>query len=199
MDELERAKYFTGYYDALKGLKMVPIGLFLLALSTRDLGWNLIGREGDCTYSLPLLLLVIALYFAADRYYAHRFGSVQPRQPNSILIWSILGMSVFFGVVVLEAAVKLPFSLIGVVIGAALLFSGWKTHRAHYIIGGAVMLVLGLLPLMPGLADPEAFMPFGFWFNFALGLLWTLLGLLDHFMLVRGMKSVQEGDYARVE
>jgi hypothetical protein len=199
MNKLERAKYLTGHYDALKGLKLVPIGLFLLVLSTRDLGWNLIGREGDCTYSLPLLLLVIAMYFAVDRYYARRFGSVQPRQPNSALIWSIVSMSVFFGVVVLEAAVKLPFSLIGVVIGAALLFSGWKTHRIHYIIGGAAMLVLGLLPLTPGLANPEALMPFGFWFNFTLGLLWTVLGLVDHFILVRGMNLLKEGEYARAE
>ena len=199
MNEFERAKYLTSYYDALKGLKLVPVGLFLLVLSTRDLGWNLIGREGDCTYSLPLLLVVIALYIAADRYYVRRFGTVQPRQPVSTLVWSAVALAVFFGVVVLEAAVKLPFSLIGVVIGAALLFSGWRTRRLHYTIGGAVMVVLGLLPLIPGLADPAVFMPFGFWFNFTLGLLWTVLGILDHFMLIRGMKPVQEDDYARTE
>lgn len=200
MNELERAKYFTMYYDALKGLRLVPSGLFMILIAMRDsFDWTLLGTTGDLTYTLPLLLLMFVLYFAANYYYIRRYGSVQPRNQETQWVIGCGMLLLFIVVIMLDMRAGLPLSLISAFIGAGLLFSGWKSHRAHYLIGGAVMAVLTLLPIIPGMDDPTRFMPFSPLFSFTLGLVFVVLGVVDHFILVRELRPVREGDYARAE
>lgn len=200
MNELDRAKYFTLYYDALKGLRLVPIGLFMVLIALRDeFDWAWLGQTGDLSYTLPLLLLLIVLYFAANYYYVRRFGSVQPRNRETQWVLSCGMLIAFFAAVFIDMRAGLPLSMISVWISSALLLSGWKSRRVHYLIGGAVMAALTLLPIMPGIEDPLRYMPFGFLFSFTLGMVWIFLGGVDHFILVREMRPVKPGDFARVE
>ncbi len=198
MQDLERIRYLTRYYDALKGLKAVPFGLFMLVMAARGLGWTGLGKEGDCTYTLPLLILVIALYFAADRYYTRSFGFVRASAPQVNMLASLGMVALFFGIIALEVAVKPPISLIGLFIGVWLVYSGLRTWRAYYSVAGVVISLVSLVPLaVPVFRAGNAFATFGFFWNFALGMTWVALGLADHFRLVRSFKMVQGETDAR--
>jgi hypothetical protein len=194
MQNLERVRYFTSHYEAFKGLKMVPFGIFMILLSTRGLGWTWLGKEGDCTYTLPLLFVMIGLYFAASRYYDHHFGVVQSRRVEYSWLYGILLLSVFFGAVVLEVAITPPFSLIGLTIGGLLIWVGISTKRQWYLGAGIVMILFSLLSGFLGSNAPgNSFSTFGFWWNFTLGLVWVVLGLMDHWRLVKEFNTIQRG------
>lgn len=198
MQDLDRIRYITHYYDALKGLKAVPFGLFMLVMAARGLGWTGLGKEGDCTYTLPLLLFVIALYFAADRYYTRRFGYVRVSNPQVNMLASLGLVALFFGIIALEVVVKPPISLIGLFIGAALVYSGLRTRRVYYSAAGVVMCLVSLVPLLlPAFHSAGPFATFGFFWNFALGVTWVALGLADHFRLVRSFKTIEGEPDAR--
>ena len=200
MNDLERANYFTMYYDALKGLRLVPLGLFMVLIALRDrYDWAWLGSTGDMTYTLPLLLLMIGLYFAASYYYSRRYGSVQPRNRETQWAWGCGMMVLFFVAIFVDMRAGLPISTVSLWISALLLIAGWKSRRVHYLLAGTVMTILTLMPLMPGIENPMQFMPFSFLFGITLGLLWIMLGLVDHFILMREMRPVQGGDYARAE
>ncbi len=190
--ELDRIRYITRTYEALKGLKMVPFGLFMIVIAFRDLGWTWLGKAGDCTYTLPLFVALVGLYFAIDTYYSRTFGVVHILQKNPPLIYGLILISIFFGAVALEIVVKPPISLMGLAISGLLIYAGSRTHREYYIVAGAVMAGISLVPLLlPG--SSRLFNTFGFWWNVSFGLVWTALGLVDHWKLVKAMKPVQGG------
>jgi hypothetical protein len=197
MQDLERVRYITRYFSALQGLKMLPFGLFMILIATRDLGWTWLGTAGDCSYTLPMFLLAGILYVVIARYYSRRFGIVQQKDVDTRWIWGILLVAVFFGIVLLEVAVKPPFSLIGLLISLLLIYSGIRTRRWYYWAAGLVLAVLNLLPLLAGSTwKAFAFKTFGFWWNVSLGLVWCALGILDHFRLVSALKPLPGGEHA---
>jgi hypothetical protein len=104
-------------------------------------------------------------------------------------------VTVFFGIVILEVAVKPPFSLIGLMISLLMIYSGIRTRRWYYWLVGLVLGVLNLLPLMAGYTW-KTFGTFGFWWNTSLGLAFCILGLLDHFRLVSALKPLPGGPHA---
>ena len=200
MNEMERAQYITRNFQALQGLKLLPFGLFMLLMSTRDLGWPWLGEAGDCTYTLPMFLVCIILYMVIDRYYKRRFGSVQQKDASTQWLLGIAMMGAFFGLLIFEVAVKPPFSLIFLLISALLIYAGIRTQRWYYWAIGVVLIALNLLPVILSLTREDLISGmFGFWWNFALGLGWCVIGLLDHIRLVRGMNLLGEGAHARAE
>jgi hypothetical protein len=192
--ELDRIRYITQTYEALKGLKMVPFGLFMMVIAFRDLGWTWLGETGDCTYTAPLLVMLVGLYFAIDKYYSRTFGVVRVQPKSSPLVYGLILMSIFFGAVAVEVAVKPPISLIGLTISALLIYVGSRTRRGYYIAAGVVMAGISLVPLLPG--SNRSFGTFGFWWNMLFGVTWTVLGVVDHWMLVRAMKPTVGGEDA---
>lgn len=175
---------------------MLPFGLYMILLSTRGLGWGWLGAEGDCTYTLPLLLLAIGLYVAISRYYDHRFGVVQPERAQFRWLPGIVFLTIFFGAVLLEAAVKPPFSLIGVLVGALLIWSGVSTNRRSHLWVGAGIILLSLLAVIFPAGEGNPLATFGFWWNAVIGLAWVVLGIVDHFTLIRHLNALHGEPYA---
>jgi len=192
--ELDRIRYITQSYEALKGLKMVPFGLFMIILAFRDLGWTGLGKTGDCTFTLPLFAAMLVLYIIAGQYYTRSFGIVRTLPKNAPLVYGLILMSIFFGAVALEVAVKPPISLVGLTIGALLVYAGARTRRVYSLAAGGFMLLVSLIPLLfPGTVSGAEFGTFGFWWNLLLGLTWTILGLAEHWKLVKAMKPTRGG------
>jgi hypothetical protein len=189
--ELDRIRYITQTYEALKGLRLVPIGLFIIITSFRQLGWTGLGEQGDCTYTLPLFAVALALYIIVDQYYQRSFGTVRVSKNTPLLpILALLG--IFFTAVALEIGLKTSVSLVGLAIGALLIYSGVITRRFYYMIAGAAMLAVSLVPFfLPTAVSGKPFSTFGFWWNMLIGATWIVLGLLDHWKLVQAMKPVQ--------
>ncbi len=197
-NDLERIRYITQSYEALKGLKMVPFGLFMILMAIRELGWTGLGKQGDCTYTLPLFVLLLGLYIAADQYYTRTFGIVRVLPRTSSLVSGLILLSIFFGAVAIEVAVKPPISLMGLTIGALLVYAGARSRRAYYMSAGAAMGIISLIPLLfPATVSGNMFATFGFWWNLVMGLAWTVLGLADHWKLVKAMQPVRGGEDAR--
>ncbi len=137
------------------------------------------------------------MYFVADRYYTRTFGVVRITSKTTSMAALLIILSIFFGAVAIEVAVKPPIRLIGLLIAGLLIYSGLITKRNHYSIVGAVMAGFALVPLFfPSIFSIERFNSFGFWWNMIMGLTWTALGLIDHWILVRSMKPVRGGENA---
>lgn len=200
MPDLKQVRYVTRFYSVLKGLKLVPFGIYIFVLSFRHIGWTGLGEEGDCTYTLPLLILMIILYFVIDRYYAKRFGEVKPVKGEDGWWKGILPLAILMAAIVLENIILTPFSLTGVTIAAFLIYSGILTRRWHYLAGGVAMIIVSLLPLAVG-SEPtnRIYGTMGFVWGLTFGSVWMIIGLIDHFILVRAFKPVEEGTYARPE
>ncbi|MCC6189516.1 MAG: hypothetical protein IT318_10795 [Anaerolineales bacterium] len=187
MYDLQRVRFVTGQFYYLQGLRIVPIGLYLVLLAT---GW--LGRQGDCTLQLPALLLALALYFVAGRYYERRFGRVQrqsQRAAEALLV--LVALIVFLAANAIDAVGQLPVSLTGLGM-ASFLFAVYAVHgsryRQHYAILGVGMLVLSLLPLawkQTGLSLDRVLLG-------AFGLAYVVGGVLDHLLLTRTLKPLPD-------
>jgi hypothetical protein len=194
---VERARYITQNYSALQGLKLLPFGLFMMLTSTRDLNWTWLGPQGDCTITLPMLIAAILLYFVIDRYYARRFGMVRQKHVDTQWLMGIAFLGLVFGVIILEAAVRPPFSILGLLISLLLVYAGLRTHRWYYWVVGLALALLNLLPILAGFTwRTFASGRFGFWWNISLGLAWVVLGVLDHLRLVSALKPIPGGQDA---
>ena len=200
MQDLKRVRYVTSYFSALQGLKLVPLGLLFLLFAAQAAGWRGLGRQGDCTLTLPLLLVVIALYFVIGRYYDLTFGRVQYAARGvgdlAVLAW-VIGL---VGAIVAEMIWKPAVSLIGLVIATGFVGGGFRSKRWYYIVLGGLTAGVSLLPIW--LNSPLAgqyFGSFSFTFNFALGLTYLLGGLVDHLLLVRAFKAAPPADEATSE
>lgn len=187
MYDLPRVRFVTGQFCSLQGLRIVPIGLYLVLFAA---GW--LGRQGDCTLQLPAILLALALYLAAGRYYERRFGRVQRASQRAVeALIVVVALIAFVAAGALNAAGQLPVSMTGLAM-AAFLFAVYAAHgsryRWHYAVLGAGMLVLSLLPLVwkqPGLDLDRVLLG-------AFGLAYVVGGMLDHLLLVRTLKPLPD-------
>ena len=200
MTNLEQVRYVTQFYTALQGLKMVPFGLFITLMAFHNAGWEGLGGPGDLTYTTPLFFLGILLYFLISWYYSRHFGQVQPVKIGR---WWWLGLAlvvILILALVLDNLLMPRVHLIGLAIGAMWIINGTASKRPHHWMAGILMLVVALLPLAVG-SEPthRIFGSGGFLFSVTFGLLLTINGLIDHFILVRAFKPVAEETYARPE
>ncbi len=196
MQDLKKVRYVTSHFSSLQGLKMVPWGLLFLVFAAQDGGYAwLIGRQGDCTLTLPLLLAVVALYIAIGRYYDRTFGRVQPTRGGVGDLAVVVFVAVLIGAIVAEMMWKPPVSLIGLVMAAGFIGGGWRSGRWHYVaLGGLTAGVSGLpLWLHVPLTD-KYFGSLGFTLKLALGLTYVVGGLIDHYLLVRALKPAPSAD-----
>jgi hypothetical protein len=195
MQDLKRVQYVTAYYSALQGLKLVPFGLLFLLFAAQAGGWNGLGRQGDCTLTLPLLLVVIALYFVIGRYYDRTFGRVQYMRKGAGDLAVIAFVAVFVGAIVAEIIWKPSVSLIGLVMAMGFIGGGVSSRRWYYIVLGSLTAGVSLLPIW--LSGPFAGRyvgSFSFTFNFTLGLTYLVGGLVDHYLLLRAFKAAPSAD-----
>jgi len=185
MNDLETARQVTANVWFWQGLRWAPGGLiFLLAAATPLLPDSTIVTWLAWTGALALWWF---LYQRADRYYASRFGTVvgrtgQHRRRDRIK-WFVVYPAMAASVLVDLLAAPTVF-LSGVVWAAALLAYRSSTGggRPHYFVGAALLAALTPLPAL-GVIDSAA--PIVELWALVVGVLYLVLGTLDHLELAR--------------
>jgi len=195
-------RYVTQNYNSLQGLRMVPFGLFYLASAA---GW--LGKQGDCTFSIPALVLAILLYFGLGAYYRQRFGRVHHAPVNlgpirlavESPVWFVVGLGaflVFWAISALDYFLRPPVSLLGLSLAAGLA-AVWLLPtfrpRVHYLVMAILVTGISLLPLAGFSSGNEILAPVeGTLLYIVLGSIFVVGGLMDHLILVRVLKPLPE-------
>ena len=108
-----QAKFLSENYSALHGLNAVPVGLGLFLASL----WANVVQYPIKNFIFPIILIIgiLLLSGAVDRYYKHNFGVVKPilvRRSLKLLmqvVWGLLGIVAFWA----DITLKLPINFIG--------------------------------------------------------------------------------------
>lgn len=177
----------------LRGLLAVPVALLMVLAALGN--WS----AGPFRHTWVFLVCVAALgvtYLLISRYYNEIFGRAtpSPRQQRRLLVATLISVVIMVGVsTVLRSrapwSLDLPVNPITTAFALVLLVSfvaGAGVKRHHAIILGA-LAVSGLLPVWHG-SDPS---------NIGLvmaGAAVLLIGILDHFLLLRTVSTVTPED-----
>jgi hypothetical protein len=184
---LKQIRYVTQNYSSLQGLKLLPLGLWLLFISlfTSELRWV-----------ISTLLLAIVLTWLVGIYYNRQFGQVRSLSSPSwkFVLVGLLALALLAASAAIDHYVVLPVSLLGLTIAMGLIVSWLQPAyrpRLHYpvmallIAGTSVLPLLGIAPGNPTLY-PIAVLYMSMMLFLLIG------GLFDHLLLVRAFKALPE-------
>jgi len=89
-NELAKIRFMAANYSKLQGLRVIPVGLFVLFTAM----WNNAGLQGDLSGLFYSLIGFALLTRLADRYYVTAYGQVQqtPTQRKRDLILSVISI-----------------------------------------------------------------------------------------------------------
>lgn len=195
MQDLQRVRYVTKNYRELQGLRLAPLGLFLLLWGT--IRW--LGAPTWLTDSpVPFLLALIVGLFSnkiMESYYQSRFGYVEPdpERTRRERRWSMIGPLVAFMAIVLDEALQLQEIVVWLLwmtpVLAYMFIVEWPHRRftIHRIIAGLFLVGVNALPLL-GITRLSSY-TLGL---ITIGLMLVIIGLIDHLLLVRTFKPVPE-------
>jgi hypothetical protein len=153
-NQYTQIQFIAANYSKLQGLRQVPVGLLVTAVSI----WAL-DHQGDLGIPLLLTLAAALLYWRIDRFYVSTFGRIRPTA--KMRVWEMVA-SVAAGILALAAfwldtAYELPFSAVGLVFAAALVDDFLRaTHPLkkrsfglypENLTAACLILLLSLLPL----------------------------------------------------
>jgi hypothetical protein len=197
MRDIERIELVTRNYVQMQGLKIVPLGLYFLAVAS-----GILGEPGDCTFMLPVLIGVIILYRLIELNYRRRFGWVKQLHANPIrdFLLSFLVFGLWWGAAYLDFTLELPVSLVGLVMASILVVifaRPSQRFRAHYLVMAGLIAIISLMPLAGISSGGEIIQPTGPIFNVIVGLILILGGIIDHFLLLNLLRPIEEESHGR--
>jgi hypothetical protein len=191
--DAQRIRFITRNHRKLQGLKVLPLAVLLLVFSIGEMGWHL----GTWWIALLLATLVTAPVATAAIawWYRQGYGWVAPTYDRAALVVVALGIAAV-ALSFLPAWRDAPISASGFLLGLTAIVPGWRWRRfvPHWLVGGVVIAVVSLAPLgavlpaAPGAAASAH--PFnGAWLPVAMALTLGVLGVLDHRVLVRHLRT----------
>jgi hypothetical protein len=199
---LERLARITRGFPYLQGLKVVPVGLFLLGVTAvGSTWWPWSSRVGKLV-SLGLVLATTGgLTRWAGVYYRRRFGQVAPTREQlrrDALGTGLAALAVIAGVVI-DYSLEPPVSIFGIALGGFLLwYWSWSGGpRWYHWLAGAAFGAASLLPIVGNRSDMGFIQPGGPIVNLLVavaGGAYVVVGLLDHLYLVRQLAPAEDGD-----
>ena len=186
MDNPTRVRYITRNFDALQGLKMVPFGLYFLAMGA---GW--LGKQGDLSLSLPAFVLTLLVYWLTGRYYTRNFGRVNSERSNLVnnFFLPLAVILILWVAAAVDYSMRLPVSAFGLTLAIILLIWWWlqeQRTRIHYAVMAGLIALISLAPL-GGVGEGWLIIqPPGTLFHLLIGAIFVIGGILDHLILVNG-------------
>ena len=187
----DRIRYVTGNFYQLQGLRLVPLGLFLLAGAAATAGWLdwLPGMQSSTHRSqwrggaLFATLIACAL---TSLYYRNRYGAVSQftRRGRDALI----GVAIVVWLVLMRVDGWLPWPILlnALFVALCLVITVWADGRVrrHYLVGAMLWLAMGFLPALGvrGQALLVALYAAG-------GLTLVVCGLGDHLLITRTLTN----------
>ena len=197
MNKLTQMRFVTENYEVLQGLRMIPFGLWFLAMAWGEFTDIVFLQQGRLDYSFILLLAVGGLYWLIGQYYARSYGQVtQLRRSLGQKIMSAWPLLLFVAGIVIDVWLMLPVSFLAITLSIYFFvpfIQALPLVRLHYALVGLVLLLLSLMPLFVGPSlKMQFFAPTGAYFLLGLGLALVVAGILDHLWL-RNMMQPQQG------
>jgi hypothetical protein len=183
--DLQQIRYVTQNYNNLQGLRLLPIGL-----------WLLIEGLFTAECAIPTLLIALVLTWLIGVYYKRQFGQVHAMNSpswKSCLI-AVLVLAALAAATAADYYLGLPVNLLGLTMAFGL-FWVWLQPayrpRLHYLVVAILVAALSLLQLF-GISSGHATQPS--MLAGSIGILMVLLvgGLFDHLLLVRAFKALPE-------
>ena len=182
----DRIRFVTAHYDQLQGLRLVPLGVYLVALAASGLGW-LSWLPGDPSRASArwlggLFCGALAVAAAATVWYRRRYGALTALSRRRRNTWLVLAVGIFLLAAQFDQSVNGPIALAPLSVAAALALTvradGW--FRAHYLIAAAPWLAVAWIPTLhdDGTSRLVSYALAG---GFAL----IVCGLGDHWLLSR--------------
>jgi hypothetical protein len=182
----DRIRFVTANFYQLQGLRLVPLGVFLLIAAAGTQGW-FTWLPGNSPHAQQRWLavaygLAVAGASLATVLYARRFGSVWQfgRSGRNCLI--VLAVAIFILLALVDQQFQPPLALAPLWTAAALAVivcaDGWI--RSHFLLGSFAWMIVGVLPVLhPDAATMlEAYYVAG-------GLTLVVCGVGDHFLISR--------------
>jgi len=187
---------FTSNFPNLQGLRAIPVGFFLLIVVV----WanQQVGNSRDLTLMIIVAAAMVAFYWFVDRYYKLAFGIVEQTPRKKLKDFGISGAAGVLGLAsfILDGALDLPLSLLGLLWMALLIFDGARIARAMprktFPFFWIFAFLIGIISILPLFGLRNWWLIFSFTEQMlailaVVSLITLINGLLWHAFLIRNL------------
>ena len=200
-ENLQKIRFAAANYSNLQGLKSIPVGLLLLAVSL----WANLPSGPNRNLALPLILLLLmgVLYACIAGYYRRTLGWARPSKSYrriEILFATAFSALALLGFVI-DTSGLTSFSTLGIVFALGLLADylrfNWPIKGKFLSYYPLMSLLLVAASIGPAMFFPNIWRELGFvdpmlGILSLVGVLIILIGLLGHIFLRQSLQSHRE-------
>jgi hypothetical protein len=190
-----KIRFVTENYSQLQGLRLVPLGVFLVLCAVVD-GAGLLDRAGH-PHGIPAEILtriglagVLAflLVLAAPLYYHSRYGAIDPRVRRVRNSWITVAVIGFVVLARVDRHLQWPVSLQLLLVSVSLFVTVWHDGwiRRHYLAPALAWLAASMVPALDAYRI-AVLLSLG-------GLTLVACGLGDHRLLTRTLATPRMDD-----
>jgi len=198
MNSIQQTRFIAQNYPFLQGLRSIPSGLLLLAIT---LWANLQhGPARDLTLPLLIALGCLVLYILIDQYYNRAFGRVKRAIFHAEMFLQVVCAILALGAFIIDTTDHINISLLGLVF-AVIFASGsfwyWRPVKVLFISNLSLAVFMALLSLLPVVGIRDWWSIFGLKhsllaFSFLFGAFCVISGVVSHIYFVRSLPAIQE-------
>jgi hypothetical protein len=206
MQDLDKIRRITINFSALQGLKIIPLGLLLIAVSLWTNSRS--GPRRDLLFPGGCIVAAYFLYWLVTRYYDRTYGTIQPTpaQRRSEIVWSILGGVVGLLAFLLDISYRLPVSFVGLLLAACIPLENLRlTWQIGIRVEPLKIISAGFLAVF-SLVLPIA--EINWWEIFGIrammlgvliltGLVFIVIGIWEHSRLARWLPIPREANHGQ--
>jgi hypothetical protein len=197
MDPYKEYAAFTRKYPNMRGLFLLPVGVFFLSLVLFYLAFN---GDYPTDFNPLLVIFVICVLFVIGSkiYYDQVIGSIEslPRTlRQERIFWGLylgwMAIQVIDGALRDELKPIFPVSLVELVGGGVLIYHGRTTGRSYVTWTGIISIVFSFSPILARAGIPDRLVEssgIAFLIFFSVAII--IIGLLDHQRLVRNFRAL---------
>ncbi len=206
MQDLKRMRYIAGHYNALRGLKLLPVGLGLIAIAVWSFwlrpvilpsvenGWE------DFAAFLLLYSILFALEQLAEHYYRRKFGQVEmpPQEEASWRLTAILLFFIYSTGTQIDSNLHPMISVFGLATALFLCFYWWQMGReqTHYLVLGLLVALASMLPLFSSSLRALLFLQgtahYYHLVDLLAGIIFFVGGIFDHILLIHSLAALNK-------
>ncbi len=198
MSSISRTRFFASNYPQLQGLRMIPFGLCLLAVTL----WANIQQGPSQNITLPTLIVLacLGLYIFIARYYNRAYGKVRRLVPRVEWIIGVAGGGLALVAFILDSLDTYRISLLGLVYAVTFISHGaiyWRQAPALHIANLILALLMVASTLSPLVSIPTWWSLIGlnhplFAATFLTSIFLMIIGVIGHIYFVRSLPAEQE-------
>lgn len=206
ISDATKIRFFAVNYTRLQGLRAIPVGLFAVLITL----WANQQKGLSVNYLLPVLcgFLCLGLNFVIDRTYRKTFGNVSATSLTRRieLFTVVIGVAIALVAVWLDNSADLPFSVIGLVLAAAMMadyirmvYFAHSWYKPITILTSFGSLVIAMISIFPALGFD------GWWLQIGIrveilavfmvtGVVMIISGLISHYYFIRALPNESSHD-----